>query len=66
MLNRAEMVFELHRFHGSREIELKVLEEILGFCVECIGGKRGEWLVKTARGPVEDGVLPVRIIARIH
>ena len=66
VLNRAEMVLKLHWLHGSGEIELKVLEEVLGFCVECIGGKGGEWLVKTAGGPVEDRVLPVQIIARTH
>ena len=52
MLNGAEVVFKCHRLHGSGEIELKVLEKVLGFCVECTGGERGQRLVEASRGPV--------------
>ena len=65
VLNGTEVVLDYHRFHGSGEVELEVLEEILGLCIEGAGGKGGESLMETARGPVEHGVFPVGVITRI-
>ena len=43
-----------------------MLKEVLGFCVECGGGEGSECLMKTAGGPVQDGVLPVGIVVRFN
>ena len=36
-----------------------MLKEVLGFGVEGARGERGQGLVETTGGPVEDGMLPV-------
>ena len=47
MLHGTEVMLERHRLHRSGEIELKMLEEILGLGIEGAGGKGGECLVET-------------------
>ena len=52
VLDGTEVMFECHRLHGSGEVELEMLKEVLGFCVEGAGWKRGESLVETSGCPV--------------
>ena len=65
VLDGAEVMLEGHRLHRRGEIELKVLEEILCFCVEGARRKRGESLMETTRCPVENGMLPAGVVSRI-
>ena len=65
MLDGTEVVLERHRLHRGGEVELKVLKEILGLCVEGAGREGGESLVKASGGPVENRVFPVWAVTRV-